>query len=291
MLDEKLIEEIINQVLSQIDNRQKQSLNSEIIPVEPEFAKAFADITSAEQKAIPLLESPEDREALLRMMSKTAARIGVGSSGPRNKTKTMLTLRADHAVARDAVFTDVDQEFLKRLNLFSVQTLCRDKNEHITRPDLGRMLSPESVELIKNKCPRDQDVQIIASDGLSSKAIEANLGNILPVITDGLKSRNLSIGQPFFVKFGRVAVEDQVAEALNANVVCILIGERPGLATAESMSAYICYRARIGQPEARRTVVSNIHSGGISGVEAGAYIAELIAKILERKASGVDLKQ
>lgn len=289
MLDEKLIEEIVNQILCEINKNQTLPLETSLC--EEDVYGALSDITSIEQKAIPLLESPQDRDALLRMMSKTAARIGVGSAGPRNRTKTMLTLRADHAVARDAVFTDVDEEFLKSLGLFSVQTLCRDKNEHITRPDLGRALSSQSIEFIKDKCPKGQDVQIIASDGLSSKAIEANLGNILPVVSDGLKSRHLSVGQPFFVKFGRVAVEDQIAEALKSKVVCILIGERPGLATAESMSAYICYGAKIGQPEAKRTVVSNIHSGGISGVEAGAYIAELIEKILENKASGVDLKQ
>ena len=85
--------------------------------------------------------------------------------------------------------------------------------------------------------------------------------------------------------------KDAVAELLGPKVVCILIGERPGLGTAESMSAYICYDARVGQPEARRTVVSNIHRGGISSVEAGAYIAELIKKIYDAKASGVELKQ
>lgn len=291
MLDEKLIEEIVNQILCEVKKNQNQTMASETSFCEENAYSSLEDITSIEQKAIPLLESPQDRDALLRMMSKTAARIGVGSAGPRNKTKTMLTLRADHAAARDAVFTDVSEEFLKSLNLFSVQTLCRDKNEHITRPDLGRALSSQSIEFIKDKCPTDRDVQIIVSDGLSSKAIEANLGNILPIISDGLESRHLSIGQPFFIKFGRVAVEDQIAEILKSKVVCILIGERPGLATAESMSAYICYGAKIGQPEAKRTVVSNIHSGGISGVEAGAYIAELIEKILKNKASGVDLKQ
>ena len=87
-----------------------------------------------------------------------------------------------------------------------------------------------------------------------------------------------------------MAVEDQIAEILGAKVVCIFIGERPGLGTAESMSAYIAYDARVGMPESRRTVVSNIHKDGISAVEAGAYIADVICEILERKASGVDLK-
>ena len=293
MLDELLIEEIANQVLAQLGYiKNPQSTNASTPTIEDfHIESTMADLTSKEQKAIPLLENPEDMEALVRMMSKTAARIGVGRAGPRNKTKTMLTLRADHAIARDAVFTDVDEKLPERLGLFSVQTRCKDKNEHITRPDLGRLLSQSALEAIKSKCPSQRDVQIIVSDGISSKAIEANLENILPVLTQGLEAKGVTLGQPFFVRFGRVAVEDQVAEILGAKVVCILIGERPGLATAESMSAYICYNAKVGQPEARRTVVSNIHSGGISAVEAGAYISELICKILEKKASGVDLQQ
>ncbi len=249
------------------------------------------DITSAAHKAVPTLQNPADYDALLRMKGRTAARIGVGRCGPRVLTQTMLTLRADHALARDAVFTDVDPAFLEQNGLFSVQTNCPDKNTHITRPDLGRQLSGEAVKTIGEKCQKNPDVQIIVSDGLSSKAIEANVANALPAIVEGLQSRGLTVGTPFFIRFGRVAAEDAVAELLGAKVVCILIGERPGLGTAESMSAYICYGAKVGQPEARRTVVSNIHRGGISSVEAGAYIAELIKKIYDAKASGVELKQ
>ncbi len=249
------------------------------------------DITSAAHKAVPTLQNPADYDALLRMKGRTSARIGVGRGGPRVLTQTMLTLRADHALARDAVFTDVDPAFLEQNGLFSVQTNCPDKNTHITRPDLGRQLSGEAVKTIGEKCQKNPDVQIIVSDGLSSKAIEANVANALPAIVEGLQSRGLTVGTPFFIRFGRVAAEDAVAELLGAKVVCILIGERPGLGTAESMSAYICYGAKVGQPEARRTVVSNIHRGGISSVEAGAYIAELIKKIYDAKASGVELKQ
>lgn len=249
------------------------------------------DITSAAHQAVPTLQNPADYDALLRMKGRTSARIGVGRCGPRVLTQTMLTLRADHALARDAVFTDVDPAFLEQNGLFSVQTNCPDKNTHITRPDLGRQLSGEAVKTIGEKCQKNPDVQIIVSDGLSSKAIEANVANALPAIVEGLQSRGLTVGTPFFIRFGRVAAEDAVAELLGAKVVCILIGERPGLGTAESMSAYICYGAKVGQPEARRTVVSNIHRGGISSVEAGAYIAELIKKIYDAKASGVELKQ
>ena len=300
MLDPKTIDAIANEIIRQMGERggQKPSTQKDApVPAQPPAVPRtpdsgeMADITSAAQKAVPTLRDPEDYDALLRMKGRTSARIGVGRCGPRLLTKTLLTLRADHALARDAVFTDVDPEFLRKNGLFSVQSRCQDKNTHITRPDLGRQLSDEAVQAIGEKCQKNPDVQIIVSDGLSSKAIEANVANALPAIVEGLQSRGITVGTPFFLRFGRVAAEDAVAELLGAKVVCILIGERPGLGTAESMSAYLCYDAKVGQPEARRTVVSNIHRGGISSVEAGAYIAELIQKILTAKASGVELKQ
>ena len=247
------------------------------------------DITSRAVKAVPLIERPEDPQSLERMMKTTTARIGVGCAGSRLKTKTLLALRADHALARDAVMLDVDPKVLEDLKLFSVQTECQEKNEYLTRPDLGRRLGPEAVEKIRSGCVMNPDVQLIVADGLSSTAINANIRNVLPVLMDGLHGRGISVGTPFFVRYGRVAVEDQICEILGAKVVCIFVGERPGLGSAESMSAYIAYNARVGMPEARRTVVSNIHKDGITAVEAGAYLTDLIEKILDKKASGVEL--
>ncbi len=307
MLDAKTIDAIAEEIIAKMRAGESapapaapsQPRRDAAVPAQPPASRPqggiaqgeMEDITSAAHKAVPTLRDPADYDALIRMKGRTSARIGVGRCGPRVLTQTMLTLRADHALARDAVFTDVDPAFLEKNGLFSVQTNCADKNTHITRPDLGRQLSGEAVKTIGEKCQKNPDVQIIVSDGLSSKAIEANVENALPAIVEGLRSRGLSVGTPFFIRFGRVAAEDAVAELLGAKVVCILIGERPGLGTAESMSAYICYDAKVGQPEARRTVVSNIHKGGISSVEAGAYIAELIKKIYDAKASGVELKQ
>ena len=239
----------------------------------------------------PLLENPQDPDALRRMIGKTTARIGVGRSGPRLKTKTLLTLRADHAAARDAVLMDVSEELIQKLGLFSVVTCCTDKNNFLTRPDLGRDFDEETKAYIKEKCVSHPDVQIIISDGLSSSAIEANAARILPVVMEGLKEKGLTAGTPIFVKYGRVGAQDRISELVGAKVVCSFIGERPGLATAESMSAYIAYHAEVGMPEARRTVVSNIHKDGVPAVEAGAYIVDLLALILEKQASGVDLKK
>ena len=287
----ELIAAIVTEIVKQLETTGSVRLPGSSTPdfAVPAPAKEWEDITSPECKAVPLIENPEDPEALLRMMKRTTARIGVGRAGSRLKTQTMLALRADHAQARDAVFADVNPKVLEEAGLFTVQTMCEDKNTYVTRPDLGRQLSPEAVQILREKCVANPDVQIYAADGLSSTAIEANLNKILPVITESLTRMGLKVGTPFYLRFGRVGSQEHVAETLGAKVVCTLIGERPGLATAESMSAYISYNAYVGMPESKRTVVSNIHKNGTAAVEAGAYVAEVIAKILEQKASGVDL--
>ena len=277
MTNEKLISLITEAVLRELEARGQSGLsNKEALPCvkKPQALPAGADL-----------------EAIERMKRQTTARIGVGNAGPRLRTETLLKLRADHAAARDAVMIDVQPKLIESLGLFSIKTRCRDRDEFLTRPDLGRLIDDDGVAVLKERCIKNPDVQIFAADGLSSRAIEKNLPDILPVILDGLRARNISCGTPFFVKFGRVGSLDHVSEILGPKVTCVLIGERPGLGSAESMSAYMAYNARIGMPEAGRTVVSNIHAGGTPAVEAGAYIAELLAEILEKKQSGVDLKR
>lgn len=288
MLSEKEIDQIAQLVLQELAGAPPER------PVgapEMETAPVMEDWRSPGSRAVPLLDHPEDPDALRRMMGRTTARIGVGRAGPRLKTRTMLTLRADHAAAKDAVFQEIGPSLVESLGLLPVVTRCGDKNIFLTRPDLGRSFDEENQQRIRQGCPAHPDVQLIVSDGLSSSAIAANAGRILPVVADGLRERGLRVGRPLFVRYGRVAAQDQIAQLLDAKVVCTFIRERPGLATAESMSAYIAYRATVGMPEARRTVVSNIHRDGIPAVEAGAYIVDLIALILEKGASGVELKK
>lgn len=269
-------------------------MNEELIAIiTEEIIRQLGRKSAGEQASFDPLTPPafdfSDPDALERMKKRTTARIGVGRAGPRLTTQSLLELRADHAQARDAVFADVDPKMLDRLGLFTVQTRCDSKNTYITRPDLGRLLSDEAVKTIRSRCKSGPDVQIIAADGLSSTAIEVNLPKLLPVLNEALERKNISVGTPVFVKYGRVACEDHVSEIVKAKAVCILIGERPGLASAESMSAYIAYNAHVGMPESNRTVISNIHKNGTAAVEAGAYIADIIEKILKNKASGVNL--
>lgn len=250
---------------------------------------ALPDIAAVDLRRQYLVENPKDQAAFLAMKERTPARIGVGRCGARYRTETMLRFQSDHAAAQDAVFSDVPEEFLEQMKLPAYQTTCESREEFLTRPDKGRVFAPETLRRIADSVPAGVQVVLYAADGLSSSAVQANAANTLPVIHDGLAAAGIRVNEPFFVRFGRVATEDQIGEATGAEVVCVLLGERPGLVTAESMSAYIAYRPTVGMPESRRTVVANIHRGGTPPVEAGAHIVDLIRLMMEKKASGTDL--
>lgn len=248
------------------------------------------DVSAIDIRKQYLVENPVNRDAYYDLKQYAPARLGIGKAGARYKTLPILEFRAAHSAAQDAVFSQMDLEFVEKLNLFVVRTMCTSKDEYLTRPDLGRKLNPEGVATVKEKCKKNPTVQIFVSDGLSSAAVVANIPDLLPALMQGLQSYGIDMGTPFFVEYGRVGVEDEITELTGSTVTCDLVGERPGLITAESMSAYITYKGTVGMPEARRTVISNIHKDGTPPVEAGAHIAEVIKIMLEKKASGTDLK-
>lgn len=224
--------------------------------------------------------------------SKTPARIGVGRTGPRPLTNTMVKFRFDHAAAVDTVYGEVEQALLDKMQLFTIDTKAlNEKETYILRPDLGRKLTDAAKETLLQKCEKNAQVQIIVSNGLSASAINTNLENVLLSLQQSLTSLQLKMGTPFYIEQGRVGLMDDIGELLQPEVIVYLIGERPGLVSAESMSAYLCYKPRKDTIESDRTVVSNIHKGGIPPVEAGAYLGNLIQKILKYEASGVTLVQ
>ena len=250
---------------------------------------SLPDLTSKEYKDTIQVTDPENQLAINAMKRSTTARVGIGRAGARLTTKAMLSLRADHAMAKDAVLRAVDENILKEMDLPVIQSQAREINEHLTRPDLGRKLPQESIDFIKRSCKMNPQVQIYVSDGLSNSAIDENIREILPALMDGLHHKGIETGTPFFVRYGRVPTMDVISEITGAEVTVVLLGERPGLAAADSMSAYMAYKASVGMPESRRTVVSNIHKNGIQPVEAGAYLVEIIEKMLQTRSSGVDL--
>lgn len=198
------------------------------------------------------------------LRSATPARLEIGRAGSRYKTKAYLDFRAAHAAANDY--------------------------EMLTRPDCGRLFDEETKDFLLKNATYGADVQIYCGDGLSAPSIKANVPNMLPILHLGLEEEGISVGKPFFVRYCRVNTAREIGPLLNAKVVCVLIGERPGLLTDESMSAYIAYKPHPEMSESDYTVISNISRFGMPPVEAAAYAVDVIKAMLEQKCSGYKLK-
>ncbi len=250
------------------------------------------DPTTPEMRSLPGIDRPQDAEGLQALMASTPARIGTGRAGTRFRTRPWLLFLADQAITQDTLLRDVDEALLKEMGLFSVQTcITGGKAEYLLRPDLGRQLNDEARRTVHEKCVQAPRIQVCVGDGLSAMAIEANLRQILPVIQSGCQNAGLSMGTPFFIKYCRVGVMNDVGDLVHPDVLMLLIGERPGLGRAESMSIYMGYRPQAGHTDAERDVICNIFdNGGTNPLEAGAYAVQMAQKMIQTQASGVRLK-
>jgi len=239
----------------------------------------------------PGIDMPINPDGLQALIAATPARIGVGRCGPRPRTAASLLFLADHAVTQDALMHEVDPHLLDELGLFTVESQAADRQEYLKRPDRGRKLTEASKAVLRDRCIKNPDVQIFVGDGLSGAAIEHNLRKIMPILQQGLNSAGLSMGTPFFVKNARVGLLNDVNSIIEARVCAILIGERPGLARAQSMSIYLGYSPGMDSTDANRDAICNIYEGGLNPLEAGAYAVQLIQKMIRAQTSGVELKQ
>jgi ethanolamine ammonia-lyase small subunit len=256
-------------------------------PAAPHPPEPAAEIDGATPLLVP---EPHHRAAYQQLKGATPARLGIWRCGPRYLTAPWLRFRADHARAQDAVFREVPKDCFGDLGLFEVCSRCRDKDQFLTRPDLGRQLDESAVAILAERCRPRPTVQLYIADGLSSSAVECNAADTYLAIEQGLQGRRIATGTPFFLRYGRVRSMDHISQLLQPELIAVLIGERPGLGSAESMSCYLAYRAEPGMAEAERTVISNIHRQGTPALEAGAYIAEVISKMLEQQAGGLALQ-
>jgi ethanolamine ammonia-lyase small subunit len=236
-------------------------------------------------------------EVLRKIRERTPARILSGRAGAAYRTTTQIELREAHAAARDAVRAELDlestfgAEFLKNWDLFEVCTQARSKEEYLLQPDLGRRLSEASKQELSSPCSRDPDIQIAIGDGLSLTAVAAQVPSLLPLLCDGARVRGWNVGQPFVIRYCRVGVLNEIGELLAPKVAVLLIGERPGLATAESLSAYMAYRPSKAHTDANRNLISNIHSRGLKPQAAADRILNLAAQMVTLQVSGFQLRE
>lgn len=232
-----------------------------------------------------------------KIRERTPARILVGRAGAGYTTATQIDLRQAHAAAADAVRNELElavnfsADFVQRWKLFEVSTCAPSKSEYLLRPDLGRRLNGEACAQVRSRCAGGTDLQIVIGDGLSVTAVAAQVPPLLPLLMDGAANLGWTCGQTFVVRHCRVGVLNHVGELLGPKVVVLLIGERPGLATAESLSAYMAFQPRAGHSDADRNLISNIHARGVLPHEAAARILKLAEHMMTRQISGTQLKE
>jgi ethanolamine ammonia-lyase small subunit len=241
-----------------------------------------------------------------RLARATPARLGVGRAGPRYTTAALLKFRADHARAVDAVVTEVPPDWPRRNGLLELRTRAETREQYLLRPELGRMLAGADAERLAQRYARPEFrisersrrrgakrrplILACVGDGLSSSAVIAGAATLVRALRAKLGAR-YDLMAPIFIRNARVRVEDHIGEIVRPDLICLIIGERPGLATAESLSAYILYRPRLSSLEPDRTVISNIHRGGIRAAEAARRIADVIAAALKYRATGALLAE
>ncbi len=236
-------------------------------------------------------------EIVRKVRAQTPARLLAGRSGAAYRTSTQLELREAHAAARDAVraelnlLTNLGDDFVRKWNLFEARSQAATKDQYLLRPDLGRHLNDVSCAEVTKRCATGRDFQIVIGDGLSVTAVALQIPRLLPLLCEGAKTRGWSLGEIFVIRHCRVGILNELGELLEPKVAVLLIGERPGLATAESLSAYMAYQPKASDTDANRNLISNIHARGVSTEQATQRILNLAASMMKTQKSGCELRE
>ena len=252
---------------------------------------------NGEKKNDELAQPYDLPEIVKKLRAQTPARLLAGRSGAAYRTSTQIELREAHAAARDAVraelnlFTDLGEAFVRKWNLFEVSSQAASKDEYLLRPDLGRQLNDASRAEVSRRCTTGPDLQILIGDGLSVTAVAMQIPRLLPLLCEGARTRGWSVGSICVIRHCRVGILNEIGELLRPRVAVVLIGERPGLATAESLSAYMAYQPKASDTDANRNLISNIHARGVSTESAGQRILNLAALMMKTHESGYQIRE
>ena len=230
---------------------------------------------------------------MARLRDYTPARVDLGRAGASIPTRALLEFQLAHARARDAVRLPLAINSLvlelKQRNISSITlaSAARDRDEYLRRPDLGRSLHPESKKLLI-PLHAEYDAAFVIADGLSALAVHRHAVPLLDLLLHSLDWR---IAPVTIVEQGRVAIGDEIGQMLGAQMTVVLIGERPGLSSPDSLGAYLTWQPRPGRTDAERNCVSNIRTEGLSYAAAAHKLLFLMNESRRLKLSGVRLKE
>ena len=231
-----------------------------------------------------------------RLRALTPARVGLGRTGVSLGTRDLLDFQRAHAQARDAVHARLDSAALAaeigsgiRSEALRLHSSASNRAEYLQRPDLGRRLNEASLALLSEQPADEVDLAVVIADGLSALAVERHAAPLLQELLPLLETWNLA--PVTIVEQGRVAIADQIGAALNAQISVILIGERPGLSSPDSLGAYITWDPRPGRTDAERNCISNIRAEGLGYAQAAAQLGYYLTEAHRRRLTGVALKE
>lgn len=271
-LDDAMVETIVAAVLQRL---QQPSVAGQACTPEPRPIHAVPDPISA--------------ASLAQLTKLSPSQIAMGRAGNRFRTDDYLRAREGHADARDAVHSEVPDDWAAQHGLLSLQTQCSDRQEHLLFPNHGRRLGAAAQAALAPFAGSAPDVQLVVGDGLSPNAIVQHGAATLAAMQQAFAQASLSVGPLCFVKYARIAVADEIAVLTRARASVILVGERPGLGTGDSLSVYIGVSPKIGQDNAEKNCISNVRPIGIAPEEAAAQTVGIVRRGLELGVGGVAL--
>jgi ethanolamine ammonia-lyase small subunit len=234
---------------------------------------------------------PFDPAEFRRVKDATPARLAQGRVGTRYLTDVSIHLRAEHAIALDAVQSQVPEGWAAQHGCLPLKTCCVDHARFLLFPDEGRRLDDASRALLEKEGSRNVDVQVICGDGLSAWALLEQGPVLLPALLEGLSAAGFTVGRPLFVRFCRIGVQDEIGVTLGAKATVILVGERPGLGTGDSLSIYTAFGPKLGQDNAEKDCISNIRPLGMPPAEAVGECVTLLKRTFAAGGGGVALTQ
>ncbi|MBM0139148.1 ethanolamine ammonia-lyase subunit EutC [Pseudomonas cannabina] len=235
----------------------------------------------------------------LELRRLTSARIALGRTGTSLPTAAQLDFQAAHAQARDAVHLEFDHAAIsaqlaeKGRESLLLHSAAADRHSYLQRPDLGRRLNEESAQALREYAaahPGGLDLAVVVADGLSALAVHRHAVPFLTRLEEQASADGWTLSPVIMVEQGRVAVADEVGELLGAKMVVILIGERPGLSSPDSLGLYFTYGPKVGLNDAHRNCISNVRLEGLSYAMAAHRLLYLMREACRRQISGVSLK-
>jgi len=242
------------------------------------------------------MKMPAPSRSLMDLRELTPARVGLGRAGASLPTEALLDFTLAHARARDAVHAPFDLPgMIAGLNDLGLEALnvcsrASERTDYLRRPDLGRMLDQPSRHLLLSHSTGVCRLAVVIGDGLSPPAVNAHAIQLVRSLIPRLAVDRIEIDCAVVARAARVGLGDEIGEIFGARMMVMLIGERPGLSTPDSLGAYLTYAPKVGRTDAERNCVSNIHGAGLGYDEAAFKIAWLIREGLARELTGLALK-